>query len=288
MIRTIQTPAKINLYLRITGKRPDGYHDLETVFLPVPGLVDTLQVEVRSAPGISMACADPRVPVDSSNLCWRAAAAFLEATGLASGIHLELDKRIPVAAGMGGGSSDAAATLRALSELNGAPLSMPELARLGAGLGADVPFFLNPVPSLATGIGEILTPVACARPLPIVLVNPGFPLSTRWAYQQLQKRGLPSNLPPVADILQGLASGSLAAVAEATCNVFEPVAEYKFPVIGLLLEFMAAAGCLAARLCGSGPTVFGLCPDLDVAARVAAQVQAEFGDKYWVWAGQAG
>ena len=179
----METCAKVNLFLRITGKRPDGYHELENIFWPLSWLKDTVTVTLKPSGGISMECDAPGVPVDQSNLCWKAANAFLDATALPLSPHITLTKRIPVAAGLGGGSSDAAATLLELNKLAGNPLDSSSIHAIATKLGADVPFFLNPMPSLATGIGEILKPVPSQGSCHVFLANPQFPVPASWAYK---------------------------------------------------------------------------------------------------------
>jgi 4-diphosphocytidyl-2-C-methyl-D-erythritol kinase len=283
---TITAPAKINLYLHILGRRADGYHDLETVFIPIADLADVIRLEGRDSGGIRLECGDQRVPCDDTNLCWRAAAAFSEAAGLSINVSMHIDKKIPVAAGLGGGSSDAAAVLGALNLLHGKPLSDATLHEIARKLGADVPFFLDPRPALARGIGDKLTPVPCAAPVPVVIVNPGFPLSTRWAYQHVQfQQAVP---PPVAGLLHGLAEGDLAMTAASAFNVFEEISVAKFPLIEMLLEHLCGEGCLAAHLCGSGPTVYGICSTRREAEAAARNVNAQFGSAVRAWAAAAG
>lgn len=281
---TRSAPAKVNLYLEVTGRRPDGYHDLATVFWPVAGLADELSLELLDRPGCELRTGGAAgVPETADNLVCRAAAAFAVAAAVAPAWRFTLTKRIPVAAGLGGGSSDAAAALLLLNAAHGTPLAPATLAGLAAGLGADVPFFLRPEPALATGIGEQLTPLAAvAAALPLLLVNPGFPLPTAWAYGALARTPRPL-APPVAPLLQALASGDAAAVAAAGYNAFEYPAVRKFPILGLLLEFLRRQPeALGAQVSGSGPTVFAVCRPGTPAA-VAAAVRAAFGPAPWLW-----
>ena len=183
----MRCPAKVNLYLRVVGRRPDGYHEVVTVMQPLT-LADTLTVTLAGA-GISLRCDRPDLPQGEENLVWRAARQFQEETGLTSGVRLRLSKRIPVAAGLGGGSSDAAGTLLALNELAGKPLPPGDLHRLASRLGADVPFFLAREPAVGRGTGTQLSPVTLL-PYWYLLVNPGVPLSTRWVYENLDLAGL--------------------------------------------------------------------------------------------------
>lgn len=280
---TLNAPAKINLYLRVIGRRPDGYHDLETVFWPLPGLYDTLTLEPRAKPGITLTCSDPELPGDEKNLAWRAAKAFAESAGVPTAWRLHLEKRIPVAAGLGGGSSDAAAVLRLLNDHHGHPLTDAKLHALARGLGADVPFFLQPVPALATGIGDTLTALTVgATVLPLLLINPGVPISTAWAYRHWDTAPLPP-APPVTDAVAALAAGDLSRLAAASYNSLEHCALRKFPALQLLLEFLRAQpGCLATHISGSGATVYALCQP-GVPGVLAEAVRQRFDAPFWFW-----
>ena len=257
---TIITPAKINLYLDILGRRPDGYHDICTVFLPLPELTDTLALE-DGAPGIQLACDQPDVPADCRNLVWKAAAAFAAAAGIEPGWRFRLDKRIPASAGLGGGSSDAAAALKVLNARHGNPLSPENMRELAARLGADVALFLDPVPAIGTGVGEILRPLPPVRPLSLVLLNPLFPVATVWAYKNAGSVPRPP-APPVEELLAALADSAtpLERVAAGTYNALEHAVCRKFPLLEILRETLLEAGCLAAHVSGSGGTVYGICP----------------------------
>jgi 4-diphosphocytidyl-2-C-methyl-D-erythritol kinase len=281
---TATTPAKINLFLQVRARRPDGYHEIDTVFLPVPGLDDEICLADGGPPGIRITCTAEGVPDDERNLCHRAAAAYAEAAGVAPCWTIGIVKRIPVAAGLGGGSSDAAMTLRLLDRSVPRPLGEDRLRELARHLGADVPFFVDPRPARGTGVGDRLTPVACGGQLPLVLINPGFPVSTAWAYAHVVPQ---IGEADVAGLLGALAEGDLAGMAARTYNAFEAVVCRKFPIVDILLEFLRTQGCLTARLCGSGPTVFGIGRSGDAARRAAAAAARHFGPRFWVWAAGA-
>ncbi len=185
MCLRVGVPAKINLWLEVVRKRADGYHDLSSLMLPV-AIYDWLELETCDRGGISLECDEPAVPSDRRNLAWRAAEQFLDAVGSQTGVHIRLTKKIPVAAGLGGGSADAAAVLLALNSIHRNSLAMPQLELLGRSLGADVPFFLHQRPALATGIGENLYPVDGLPEYPLVLIKPPLTVSTRWVYQTLK------------------------------------------------------------------------------------------------------
>jgi len=267
----IEAPAKINLFLKVTGRRPDGYHFLETIMQKV-SLCDEIELRACAA-GVQLRCSGNEVPENRENLVYRAAALFLQATqgrrgGPESGVDITLTKRIPVAAGLGGGSSDAAATLKGLNKLYECGCSAVELAEIGLQLGADVPFFLADAPAaLATGIGEILQPVEPLRGYSVLLVNPGFPVSTRWVYQTfaLTKKENTSNLKNSQEgvVEPFTLSGSLQVVPQGAVlfNDLETVTVSRYPEVGRLKKGLLQNGAASALMSGSGPTVFGLFAD---------------------------
>jgi 4-diphosphocytidyl-2-C-methyl-D-erythritol kinase len=247
----IKTPAKINLWLEVIRKREDGYHDLSSLMLPV-GIYDFLEVEPRERPGIGLECNDPGVPADASNLAWHAAAVFFEAVGSISGIHLHLTKNIPVAAGLGGGSADAAAVLLGLNSLHENCFSLIELGFLAQQLGADVPFFLHRCPALATGIGEKLSFVEGLPDYPLVLIKPPLSVSTRWVYESLKLTRGKSRIK-----LQSLLDRPWE-LPEVMENDLESITIQEYPLVNKIKEWLLTNGALGALMSGSGPTVFGV------------------------------
>lgn len=240
-------PAKVNLYLKVLGRRPDGYHDLVTVMQPL-SLADELTVTCAGS-GVILECDHPQLPLDESNLVRRAALSFEQETGLKVKAHITLRKRIPVAAGLGGGSSDAAGTLLALNTLAGEPLNGARLHRLAARLGADVPFFLKGGPAMAQGTGTRLTPIT----LPsywYVLANPGAPLSTRWVYENLDL----SRLAPFS----GIPVWDPEHPESWVHNDLQTVALRRLPELNGLMRQLKDLGARAQAVSGSGPTIFGL------------------------------
>jgi len=262
-------PAKVNLYLKVLGKRPDGYHDLVTVMQPL-SLADELTV-TWGGDDIRLACDAPELPRGKDNLVWRAALAFAGETGRTVGAGLSLRKKIPVAAGLGGGSSDAAGTLLALNALAGEPLDGPALHRLAGRLGADVPFFLDSGPVVARGIGTELKPME----LPsywYLLLNPGVPISTRWVYESLDLPELTGQAPPVeADFDPERPEAWVA-------NDLETVTLGTFPQLRDLIGRLKTLGAGAAGMSGSGPTVFGIFATREAARAAAAEVRRTFAD----------
>jgi len=249
------------------GRRADGYHELITVMQPL-SLADELTLTVGSG-GISLACDSPELPQGEENLIWRAAAKFLAATGLELGMHLALTKRIPVAAGLGGGSSDAAGTLLALNAATGRPLDDAELHRLGSQLGADVPFFLHPGPQIGRGIGTDLHPLDLP-PYWYVLMNPGLTISTKWVYENLDLGALNKVNREARDVWDVEKPGQWVA------NDLETVTFKHYPELNDYIQALARQGALAQGMSGSGPTLFGLFPDLATARGAARQLRQSF------------
>jgi 4-diphosphocytidyl-2-C-methyl-D-erythritol kinase len=259
---TLRTPAKINLCLNVLGKRPDGYHEVEMLMQAV-GLYDEVTVRL-SASGITVTCDSSAVPGGEGNIAWRAARELLERSGSPSGIAVEITKTIPVAAGLGGGSSDAAAVLVAGNRLLRAGLDREELAVIGTRLGMDVPFFLYGPTALARGRGEVLTSLPPPPKFWVLLVNPGFETSTAWAYKNLNfgltKKGDCTNI----------AGLNVSQIAGALHNDLETVTAAAHPAIGEMEQALLEAGALGVRMSGSGPTVFGIF-DTEVSCREAAR-----------------
>ena len=261
----MRCPAKVNLYLRVVGRRPDGYHEVVTVMQPLT-LADTLTVTLAGE-GISLRCDRPDLPQGEENLVWRAARQFQEETGLTPGVRLRLSKRIPVAAGLGGGSSDAAGTLLALNELAGKPLPPGDLHRLASRLGADVPFFLAREPAVGRGTGTQLSPVTLP-PYWYLLVNPGVPLSTRWVYENLDLAGLPG--PPATEAWDPEHPETWVR------NDLGTVALKRFPELAELLAGLSDAGAWCQGISGSGPTLFGLFPTREAAHEAGLRLRRTF------------
>ena len=263
-------PAKINLFLRVIGRRPDGYHTLSMLMQKL-ALFDELVLE-RAADGLELRCPQGGAPEGPENLAFRAASLFFARTGLDFGLRITLEKRIPAAAGLGGGSSDAAAVLRGLNSMSGAPLDADALAALALELGADVPFFVHPAPAaLAEGVGEILTPAEPLRDRTVLLVNPGFAVSTAWAYRNLDLTGAGPN-----DTFAGSPAGGGLGVNHSLVNDLEGVVTTRHPVIAEIKAALLQEGASATLMSGSGPTVFGLFPDPARAAEAARVLQTRF------------
>lgn len=256
----VKAPAKLNLRLKITNRRPDGYHELVSLVVPID-LFDLLELRAMGKRGIELSCEGFRVPTDENNLAYQAALSFLSKARIEQGVSIKLTKNIPVAAGLGGGSSDAAATLLTLNEMWSQPLSLSELHTIAVQLGADVPFFLYSEPSLATGIGEILEPVKKWPKLWYVIVTPPLQVSTSWVYGNLKLELTRGEYDYIVKFLKS-APFAVSAILE---NDLEEVTSTRFPVIETIKEFLVDAGAEGALMTGSGPSVFGVFSSLNQA-----------------------
>jgi len=258
----IRAPAKINLTLRVVGKRADGYHLLDSIILPV-SLFDELDIhKVRRAgtkkrgdvPLIKITCDHPSVPCDERNLAHSAAALLLKRTRSQQPIEIHIRKRIPIGAGLGGGSTDAAATLVGLNRLLRLGLSAKELERIGLEIGSDVPFFIRGRPARARGIGERLRRIRQVPRLWLVILYPGLAVSTAWVYQNLRlKLTKPSVNTSIATSLK-----SFAKLDGLLINDLEAVTIKRYPQVGVMKNRLARAGAVAVLMSGSGSSVFGI------------------------------
>jgi 4-diphosphocytidyl-2-C-methyl-D-erythritol kinase len=278
------SPCKVNLLLNILGKRADGFHELETVMHPV-NFTDQLSFS-RTGQGVEMSCSDPGLPTDSRNLVHRAATAFLQVAGIAEGVHIHLEKRIPQAAGLGGGSGNAATTLLGLNDLFGDRLSSEQLHTVAARLGSDIPFFLQTKPALATGRGEMITPLdffPALKGAVFVLIHPGFGIATAWAYQNLARfpaalTGRPGRAEKLVNLLQ---TADLAAAGAEFYNSLEAPALEKYPLLVIFQEFLQANGADAALMSGSGSTTFAVVKNRSTAERLVERFKQKFGANCW-------
>jgi 4-diphosphocytidyl-2-C-methyl-D-erythritol kinase len=291
----LRAPAKVNLGLRVLGRRPDGYHWIESLFVPLVDLADEVDVESGPGSGVDLELAGDLagVPAGPENLAARAGLAFLREARLGAALRIRVEKRIPAAAGLGGGSSDAGAVLRGLAACFPGRLDPERLRALALDLGADVPFFLDPRPARVRGIGERIEPVRGLPALPLVLANPGIPLSTAEVYRAFDAApggwtgtrpdatlAAPSGLLGEDGRLQ---SGGLASFLETVLqNDLEPAAVRLCPSILELREQMQAAGALGVGLSGSGPTVFGVFPDARASRRALERCFPAPGPRAWV------
>jgi 4-diphosphocytidyl-2-C-methyl-D-erythritol kinase len=274
-------PAKVNLHLRVLGRRADMYHELITLMQPV-NPVDELLLTIEGR-GLRMACDDPSLPAGEGNLAWRAAELFQQETGDRFGLTIHLVKRIPVGAGLGGGSSDAAGVLRGLNRMRGGTVSPEVLRDWATRLGADVPFFLLESAAWAQGIGERLTPARVMPPVWFVLVFPGWSVSTRWVYENLDwgltRPAKETNIPQLIERFED--------VVAFLHNDLESVTARYHPWIPRAKARLRDLGAAGALMSGSGPTVFGIFPDEASARRAREGFVADGGETIWCSRAQA-
>ncbi len=273
--------AKINLYLDVTAREENGYHKIESVMQRV-SLCDRVTVSVSKGGqrSIYIRCNLPYVPRDARNIAYRAAALFMDVTGVSAAVRITLGKRIPVAGGMAGGSTDAAAVLRALNGLFGYPLSRARLTELAGTLGSDVPFCLRGKTAVCTGYGEIMTGVRSKTPLCLLIVTGGENVSTPWAFEMLDNRyqnfnGRETDPARLLRLTAALENGDAVTAAQNMYNVFEDAIFPHRPRAARAKALLLENGALGALMSGSGPTVFGVFPNADVRFRAGAALLEE-------------
>ena len=280
-----KSPCKVNLLLNILCKRADGFHELETVMHPV-NLFDELSFARVTTHGFHLTCSDPTLPTDAGNLVHRAAMLFFKKTEIRDGVQIHLEKRIPLAAGLGGGSGNAATTLLGLNEIFGEPLSTKALYDIAATLGSDIPFFLQAKPALGTGRGEKIEPLeffpAMSRAA-IFLIHPGFGISTPWAYQNLARfpaalNGKPGRAQKLISLLQ---TADLLTAGKEFYNSLEAPALEKYPLLALFQEFLRQNGAPATLMSGSGSTTFALADSPVAAEQLREKFKSKFGETHW-------
>ncbi len=265
--------AKINLGLDVLRRRPDGYHEVKMIMQTVD-ICDDLTFEKREKPGIGFCIEGANLPADENNLVYRAATLLMEKRQIKEGVSITLHKRIPIAAGMAGGSADAAATLRGLNALFRMGYSVEELKESGVTLGADIPYCIRGGTMLSEGIGEILTPLSEPPACHLVIAKPDIDVSTAFVYGHLQVDKL-SFHPDIDGMAAALAAGDLEGVTDRMGNVLETVTVKEYPVIERLKKMMCGLGAENALMSGSGPTVFGICKERETADKIAASIRKE-------------
>ena len=285
-----ESPCKVNLLLNILGKRPDGFHELETVMYPIP-VFDRLSFS-RGGKGIELTCSDRGLPTDSRNLVYRAAEAFFRVTGIKEGVRIQLEKKIPMAAGLGGGSGNAAVTLLGLNELFDRPLGAERIQEIAASIGSDVPFFLQRKPALAVGRGEKIQSLDSFPALhgrAFLLVHPGFGISTPWAYQQLARfpDALNGQRGRAQKLISLLRKDKLQNAGHEFYNSLEAPALEKYPLLALFQEFLREKGAEAALMSGSGSSTFAIVKSRAAAEELAEKFKGKFGNNNWIAVVQA-
>ena len=267
----VRAPAKVNLQLRIFGRRADGFHDIETIIVPI-SLSDEITVEISPGAAITLTCDDPALSIDRSNLAAAAAYEFQLETGLRFAATIDLRKRIPIAGGLGGGSSDAAAVLSALDQLLETKLGIESLQKIAARLGSDVPFFVRPRPATCRGRGEIIEPFEVPEDLNILLMKPPFGVETAWAYRAWAAgRAAPGGLEPAQDL------GWIKIF-----NALEPPVFEKFILLPVMKDWLLKQPEVrAAGMSGSGSTFFAVLRDHASGSLLERRVKAMFGETLW-------
>lgn len=266
----LKAMAKINLGLDILGKRPDGYHEIRTVMQTIH-MYDVLELYPKKAPGIRLTTNLPYIPTDSRNLVYQAADLLMKEFGITDGLELRLEKSIPVAAGMAGGSSDAAAALVGVNQLFQLGLTRQQLMERSVRIGADVPFCVMRGTALAEGIGEKLTRLKNVPECFILIGKPAVSVSTKQAYGSLKLESLEH--PDMDGVLRAIEKGDLYEMVPKLGNVFEPGIRQLHPVIGDIAALMEKNGALKALMSGSGPTVFGIFDDREKLRKATASLR---------------
>lgn len=265
--------AKINIGLDVLRRRSDGYHEVRMIMQTVD-LCDDLLFEKTQQPGTVLKTNNDELPVNGDNLICKAAALLFRERGIKEGVKITLTKRIPIAAGMAGGSSDAAATMRGLNELFDMGYSMRELQALGVTLGADIPYCLVGGTMLSEGIGEILTPLPAPPACHLVVAKPDINVSTGFVYGNLHADTLTEH-PDIEGMIEALKTGSLQGITDRLGNVLETVTVKEYPVIEELKELLRSKGAENALMSGSGPTVFGIFVNCEKAEKAASAIKEQ-------------
>ena len=263
--------AKINIGLDVLRRRADGYHEVKMIMQTVD-IYDELVLERRKEPGIELRMDNSDLPSGGDNLICRAADLLFREKKITEGVNISLTKRIPIAAGMAGGSADAAAALRGLNELFDMGYSLKELQALGVGLGADIPYCLAGGTMLSEGIGEILTPLPAPPAAHLVIAKPDINVSTAFVYGNLHADSLAWH-PDIDGMIAALQKGDLDGITGRLGNVLETVTVKAHPVIEQIKELLRKQGAENALMSGSGPTVFGIFKEKETAARAAEAVE---------------
>ncbi len=279
----LSAPAKINLSLRILGRRKDGYHNIVTLMQKIE-LADQLHIGLHAGNGIKLRCPGNDLPCDAGNIVFRAVETFCRESGIDQGIEVVLEKRIPVAAGLGGGSSDAAAVLLGLNSLLATGFSLERLQEMALDLGADVPFFIRPESALwAEGIGEKFSQAAALEGCWIVLANPGFDVSTKWVYENfaLTIKGNPYMVG--RELRQGEKGVVLRGGQEVLLhNDLESITLKRYPEVGFIKDEFISAGAAGALMSGSGPTVFGIFFAKKPAASCLEKIKSKLKGRFFI------
>ena len=264
--------AKINLGLDVVRRREDGYHEVRMIMQTV-AIFDRISIEVSNKPGIRVKTNLSFLPADENNLVYQAAKLLMEEFKIEKGLVIDLEKHIPVAAGMAGGSTDAAAVLIGVNKIFRLHLSQEELMQRGVRIGADVPYCIMRGTALSVGIGDILTPLPSMVSCPILVVKPGISVSTKYVYENLHADTLVEH-PDIDGMIKEIKASNLQGIVDKMGNVLETVTISKYPVIEELKQLMIENGAMGAMMSGSGPTVFGIFDKEETAVKAYNAVKA--------------
>ena len=267
---SLKAYAKINLTLDVTDKRPNGYHDVRMVMQQID-LHDIVTLEKRES-GVSLESESEFLPKDNTNIAWRAAEAVSSHVSRELGVNIHIEKNIPVAAGLAGGSTDAAAVIRGLNIMYDLGLTLQEMMDIGVSIGADVPFCIMGGTALAEGIGEELTPINPGKPVWMVLSKPSVGVSTKKIYEALDYK-LINNHPETESMIKAVKCGDIGEISMLLGNVLEPVTLSLYPSVGVLKSKMKEYGACGTLMSGSGPSVFGLFKSYEKACTAAKRLQ---------------
>jgi 4-diphosphocytidyl-2-C-methyl-D-erythritol kinase len=276
----IDSYSKINLTLNILGKRRDGYHNIETIMQSV-NLADRVFIR-KEKEGVKIKCTHPRVPIDTQSLTYRSAEKILNRYRIKKGVKIEIDKKIPLASGMAGGSANSASILVGINKLFALNLSNKDLREIGEELGMDVPFCIQNGTALAYHRGEKVTPLPPINPpLWIIIINPGFKISSEWAYNNIDLDQIKREKNNTKAMLKALKEGELEEIAKNLFNSFEGLIIKKYPEIGKIKDRLIEESALGALMSGSGPTVFGIAQNKEQALKIYKKLKSEY-KSIWV------
>ena len=274
---TISMPAKINISINVRNKLASGYHSVEMIMQTID-LFDVITVE-KTQCGISIQCDDPKLPCDQGNIAFKAAELFFSKCPNRGGAKITLKKSIPIAAGLGGGSSDAAGVLKALNELHNHCLTDIQLMLISRHLGSDVTFFLSGGTQLAKGKGDEITKLPDLEGIHVLLVNPGFPVSTQWVYENLDLDNL-GERPNISNLISAIEAMDINYIAMNMKNVLESVTLNAYPELKTIKSKLTELGAIGSLMSGSGPTIFGIFPDGDTAKAAKQEFLKQYTNVY--------
>ena len=267
--------AKLNLTLDVLGKRPDGYHDIKSVMQAI-SLRDDIEIDIGTGKPWKLLCDKEDIPTDERNLAWKAAKLFFDTTGKdPEGLEIHITKRIPAEAGLGGGSADAAAVLRALNRHYGAPFSLPALAELGGQIGSDIPFCVLCGTAMAEGRGEKLRPLPNVPDCIFVVCKPDFSVSTPALYAKIDEKAI-AQRPDHRAMESALLAGDLGAVAQNLCNVFDPIVTEEHLELNYIKSIFNSYGAVGYQMTGSGSAVYCIVENFEYAAVICSMLRENY------------